>query len=317
MASGWTGGSFSISINMSARASAGENIEASAFSALHDSVKAGIDACVHKGGTNSPTADLPMGGQKHTGAGAPASIDQYMRANEYIHQFPVYMADNESTASASATLSCTTAFFPASISAGARVFIEAGGSKPELSAIPMQLVINGSAHTIEMPDGGLNIFPGAFVSGQVHELVYNSKNHWQLMNPYPAVRNFTAAAKVLQANKSVNASSSASISGSQIAVSRDGERASLRIPRVYCTISGSGITYVAISGLPSYVSVGTSMEPGLVRNLKVLNTIETLGIRVSGNRVLYLNTDLSGYASIDVFTFFAANPTYLVTTSAP
>lgn len=42
----------------------------------------GIDQCVQRGGQNAATANLPMGGWRHTGVGAASARDQYATAGQ-------------------------------------------------------------------------------------------------------------------------------------------------------------------------------------------------------------------------------------------
>jgi len=50
----------------------------------HDTdLKDGINACLAKNGENSPTANLPMGGYKHTGAAAGTANGQYLIFDQF------------------------------------------------------------------------------------------------------------------------------------------------------------------------------------------------------------------------------------------
>ena len=130
MSDGWQSGVFSVSIDMSANAAAGINVVASAFSNQMDTVKAGINQTLTKDGQNTPTADLPMGGFKHSGAAKAAAVDSYVRVQEFVHLGPIYMVDAE--AASSLTISCTATPWPVAVSAGMNIYVKtAGRPKPQ------------------------------------------------------------------------------------------------------------------------------------------------------------------------------------------
>lgn len=132
MTKGWkpAGGGFSISINMSARAVAGDNIEASAFSLLHDTVRDGVNECINKDGKNTVGADLLMGGNRLTNTTAPTTITDAMDANSYINQYPVYMVDDGAS---SITISCASPITYPTFGAGTQVAIKMGRARPSVA----------------------------------------------------------------------------------------------------------------------------------------------------------------------------------------
>jgi hypothetical protein len=144
-----------------------------------DVVKAGINDTINKAGQNSPTANLPMGGFKHTQVGAPSAEDQYMRVREVLQSFPIYMTDTE--AASSVSLSVASSLYPTSLSAGMWVRLRVNANKPSASASPVSFHLNGLSANIRAA-GEDTLWPGAITSGQVHELVYDG-SAWQLQNP--------------------------------------------------------------------------------------------------------------------------------------
>jgi hypothetical protein len=74
---GWSGGTFSRVHDWTDDESAGLNIEASRMDAEDDNFSTGINACLHKGGQNTATANLPMGGFLHTGVGNGSERNHY------------------------------------------------------------------------------------------------------------------------------------------------------------------------------------------------------------------------------------------------
>jgi hypothetical protein len=75
--SGWSGGTFTRVHDWTEDEANGENIESDRMDAEDDNFETGINSCLHKGGQNSPTANLPMGGYKHTGVADGTAGDDY------------------------------------------------------------------------------------------------------------------------------------------------------------------------------------------------------------------------------------------------
>ena len=74
---GWSGGEFTRVHDWTDDEAAGYNIEASRMDAEDDNFETGINACLHKGGQNTATANLPMGGYLHTGVGNGSARNHY------------------------------------------------------------------------------------------------------------------------------------------------------------------------------------------------------------------------------------------------
>jgi hypothetical protein len=78
---GWSGGSYtkgnSATGGWSGDASLGIGIEAGRHDTQDDDFATGIDNCIAKDGQNSATANLPMGGFKHTNVANASSNDEY------------------------------------------------------------------------------------------------------------------------------------------------------------------------------------------------------------------------------------------------
>jgi hypothetical protein len=78
---GWSGGTYTKGNNSTGGwtgdASLGIGIEAGRHDTQDDDFANGINACLTKDGSNSPSANLPMGGYKHTGVAAASSNDEY------------------------------------------------------------------------------------------------------------------------------------------------------------------------------------------------------------------------------------------------
>jgi len=66
---GWSGGIFTRVHDWTEDEAGGYDIVASRFDEEDDNFESGINACLTKDGTNTPTANLPMGTFRHTGVG--------------------------------------------------------------------------------------------------------------------------------------------------------------------------------------------------------------------------------------------------------
>jgi hypothetical protein len=74
---GWLNGIFSRVHDWTDDEAAGVNILSTRHDEEDDNFETGINACLAKDGTNSPSANLPMGGMVHTGVGTGAERDSY------------------------------------------------------------------------------------------------------------------------------------------------------------------------------------------------------------------------------------------------
>lgn len=83
----WNGlGSYVLPVAFSPEVS-GTLIEAGRYNGLTSDVATGISACLAKNGENTPTADLPMGGKKHTGAANAAVAGEYLVYGQVFPSF--------------------------------------------------------------------------------------------------------------------------------------------------------------------------------------------------------------------------------------
>ncbi len=80
---GWNGaGEFSRAYDWTNERDADYNIDATKFDVENDAFAAGINNCIAKDGQNAATADLPMGGNKHTGVAKGTASTHYARVSQ-------------------------------------------------------------------------------------------------------------------------------------------------------------------------------------------------------------------------------------------
>jgi hypothetical protein len=91
---GWSGGIFGRVHDWTEDEAGGYDILSTRMDEEDDNFETGINACLHKGGQNTPTDNLPMGGKKHTG------VDEATQRDEYATAWQVQNGDfNYATAS--------------------------------------------------------------------------------------------------------------------------------------------------------------------------------------------------------------------------
>jgi hypothetical protein len=74
---GWSGGTFTRVHDWTDDEAGGIDILSTRMDEEDDNFEAGINACLTKDGSNSPSANLPMGGMVHTGVGTGTERDSY------------------------------------------------------------------------------------------------------------------------------------------------------------------------------------------------------------------------------------------------
>lgn len=92
----------------------GTLIDATRYNGLMNDIKNGITACLAKNGENAPTANLPMGGFKHTGAIAATASGQYLtydQDNAVVRQLSINKTTAGTPLSVSGLVNNYQAFF--------------------------------------------------------------------------------------------------------------------------------------------------------------------------------------------------------------
>jgi hypothetical protein len=193
--------------NFSADASAGIKILAARVDAEFNDFASAMNLALLADGRNAATGNLPMGGFRHVGVGAPASATNYMRSKDFIENVPVYMVDAEASADriSVSSLFYTTASAATAPRDGSHVLIKAGSDKSSAVAIRLNTG-DGSPHSAAVIlANGSALYSGAIRSGGIYEFIWSSSDTaWQLFNPqvdyatsaYPGVILLATAAEV-------------------------------------------------------------------------------------------------------------------------
>lgn len=169
---GWSGGTFTRVHDWTDDEAAGTNIEASRMDAEDDNFATGINACIHKGGQNAATANLPMGGYIHTGVGDATALTHYPSVKQVQNGAFCY-AVSSGTNTVTLTLSpAATAY-----AAGQHFVFKAGGTNTGATTLNVNGVgaknvyVNGSA-----------CVGSEIISGLIYVVVYDG-TQFQLVNP--------------------------------------------------------------------------------------------------------------------------------------
>lgn len=175
---GWSGGTYSKARDWTTDAAGGSNIEASLFDEQDDDFAAGINACLHKGGQNAATANLPMGGNRHTGVGNAAALTDYASAADVIDQHLTYYVDTGAADAYVITPSPSIGAY----AEGQRLVFRASANNTGATT----LNVNGlGTRAIQTADGSA-LSGGEIITGGYYEVVYDANttpDRWVLMSP--------------------------------------------------------------------------------------------------------------------------------------
>jgi hypothetical protein len=128
-----------------------------------DNFSTGINACLHKGGQNTATANLPMGGFLHTGVGDGTARNHYAALGQVQDASIIYATSAGTNAITLALSPVITAY-----STGQMFVFKAGGTNTGATTIN----VNGVGAK-DIYHGGAALTGGEIVSGQMHVIIYN------------------------------------------------------------------------------------------------------------------------------------------------
>lgn len=162
----WDGsGNFNLIYNWVNDANAGIRITASRFDTQEGDIATGLENCVTLDGQNTPTADLPMDTQKHTGVGNATARTNYLAMGQFQDGGGIYAA------TAGTAPSFTSTFSPAitAYAAGQRFIVKfhsdgAGSDTINVNGVGAKnIYYNGAAtaaNTIKSGDTAVLIYDG-------------------------------------------------------------------------------------------------------------------------------------------------------------
>lgn len=240
-------GGYTRQRNFSADASAGIKILASAMDQELNDFASAMTVPILRDGQNTPTADLPMAGQKHTNVAAAASASDYLRAKEFIENVPLFVLDGDSnTTNVSASVEYyTTVSTGQAPPDGGRIMVRTSVTK-SASADLVLVTPNGSYTTDILTPASTQTMKKQIKAGLTHEFTYNSaRAAWDLMNPYRGLHGFSAHCYMVADDGSVTG---ANVSVSCM-VNVDGDVTIINIPTFSVSASVSS-SYLILSAIP-------------------------------------------------------------------
>lgn len=163
---GWSNGTYSRVHDWTADEAAAIDIEASRMDAEDDSIAAGINNCLTKDGQNEPTANLPMGTNRHTGVGDAAAKTDYASAADVIDQHLTYYVDSGSANTYAITPSPSLGAY----AEGQKVVFRAANANTGASTLNVNTL---GAIAIQTNDGNA-LVGGEIVAGGYYEVVYDA-----------------------------------------------------------------------------------------------------------------------------------------------
>lgn len=184
----WSGGTYSKWNNATGGWTGDQTNGIGIESGRHDSqdndFTTGINSCLVKDGTNTPTADLNMGNYKHTNVANGSALNHYASLGQV--QAGAFIWGGTSTGSAnSQTISISPS--PSAYAAGQCFRFVAGYTNTGAATLQVNSLGTKNVYGV---DTGTNLGVGCIRAGTVHEVVYDGTN-FILLNPSKAQSTFT------------------------------------------------------------------------------------------------------------------------------
>lgn len=165
-------------------------------SARHDThdqdLATGINSCIHKGGQNAATADLPMGGFKHTNV-ANASARSHYGAVGQIQDSSFHWGGTATGSGSAYAITCSPA--PSAYAAGQMFRFIANHTNATTTTLNVNSLGAKNIHGL----GGrqsLGVWSGSIINGSLVEVIYDG-TQFVILNPSETLA-LTAAAGTTQ-----------------------------------------------------------------------------------------------------------------------
>ena len=280
---GWSAGTFSRARDWTADEAGAINMEAVNFDQEDDNFATGINTCITKDGQNTPTGNLPMGTNKHTGVGNATAKTDYASAADVIDQHLTYYVDTGAADAYVVTPSPSIAGY----SEGQKLVFRSTNVNTGASTLNVNAL---GVKAIETADGNA-LTAGMIAVGEYYEVTYDAQatTRFVLTSPHSFQPVITAGAGMtgggtLPASVTVNC-----IGGTGITVNADDIALSASVAGTGMThtagvlnvIGGDGITANADDIAISATVAGT----GMTHTTGVLNVIGGDGITANADDI--------------------------------
>jgi hypothetical protein len=173
----WSGGTFTRSNGATGwqdDAAASIGITASRHDTLDNDLATGINTCLTKDGQNTPTADLPMGGFKHTNVANATARTEYARVSQI--QDNAYLYAGTSTGTANAQVIAPSPAY-SSVVVGSRFTFKAGITNT--GATTLNVGSSGAFSLLKFIGGSTTaLLAGDLVINRIYEVVALTTTSW-------------------------------------------------------------------------------------------------------------------------------------------
>lgn len=176
----WSGGTYSkgnsATGGWTGDASLGIGIEAGRHDTQDNDFASGINNCIAKDGQNAATADLPMGGFKHTNVANASARNNYAAVGQVQDGDFIWLGTTGGTATAQ-TATATPAITAYKAGQKFRMKIGAGLDSTGISATTVHtLNVNSIGAKNIVNQDATNLTRGTFLAGYILEVVYDGTN---------------------------------------------------------------------------------------------------------------------------------------------
>ena len=176
---GWSGGTYNRVHNWAADDAAAIDIESTRMDQEDDSIETGIDTCLTKDGQNTPTTNLPMATNRHTGVGNAQAKTDYASAADVIDQDLIFYVDT----GAADVYVITPSPSIGAYEEGQRLIFRATNANTGASTMNANAL---GAIAIQTPDGNV-LLANMILVGGYYELTYDvnaSPDRWVMTSPH-------------------------------------------------------------------------------------------------------------------------------------
>ena len=202
----------------------------------------GIDATIHKGGQNTPTADLPMGAFKHTNVAAATALTDYARVQEVQNNSYRYGADTGAANAYAITLTPA----PTAYAKGQTFLFLAANANTGASTLD----VNGLGTKTIKTISGADLSANAIVANKIYTVTYDGTN-FQIFQPSVGGGGGGTTVAVEDDNVSVSTSVDTLNFGTNLAVVDDGSGQVTITASVGSSSTGEGVlTDVTVGSNP-------------------------------------------------------------------
>lgn len=161
---GWSGGTFTRVHDWTDDEAGGVDILSTRMDEEDDNFEAGINACLTKDGSNSPSANLPMGGMRHTGAGNGTDLNDYTLVTQTQNGAFRYGVTGGSLNAFTMTIAPT----PSGYVAGQQFNFKANRSNSGATTLNVNLLGAKNVYAAGKPCAG-----GEIVVGYMYSVIYD------------------------------------------------------------------------------------------------------------------------------------------------